>query len=294
MPSKLNYWEESNRSWSEDSVWISNTPSLSTRQTFFYVEEIGYFWAYPSYYTRRANLNSFLILHTLSGKGRLEIAGQQYALTPGTTSWINCCDQHDYACDHPGQWEFLWFHFNGPCALGYYEEFIKSGSHMFRDTDCGFTRTNMRKLLDTIQHKTTQSDITASGYISELLTHLLIMSSDTRTDPRSMPAYVKDAIKRISQDFRRPVSLDDLAKAVGISKYHFAREFKRYTNMTPNEYLITTRLNFAKELLKYSSLSIEQITYECGFHYLSYFAKQFYKHENLTPLQFRKLWKSES
>lgn len=266
---------------------------MTTRRTFFYVEEIGYFWSYPSYYTKRANLNSFLICHTLSGNGKLQIAEKEYKLTAGTTCLINCCDQHYYACDDPERWEFLWFHFNGPCALGYYEQFIRNGLHVLSDTDTSFTQLKMRLLLDTVRQKTTLSDIRSSGIISELLTHILVMSSDTRTDSGNMPLYIKNAIKFINTEFRLPITLDELSRTYGISKYHFSREFKRYTNMTPNEYIITVRLNFAKELLKYSPLSIEQITYECGFHYLSYFSKQFYKHENMTPLQFRKTWKSD-
>lgn len=292
MSSNYNYWEESNRSWSPNSIWISHTPSLTVRRTFFYIEEIGYFQAYPPYYTRRANLNSFLICHTLSGKGILKISDKTYQLKPGTTALINCSTQHYYACAHPNAWEFLWFHFNGPCALGYYEEFIKNGYPIFEENNCDFTKTHMQKLLSTIQDKKNTSDIIASGLISELLTHLLILSSDSRVASDHIPSYIEDAVKHINADFRFPITLDELAHTFGVSKYHFAREFKRYTNMTPNEYLIITRLNYAKELLKYSSFTIEQVAYQCGFHHLSYFAKQFRAHENVTPLQFRKKWKN--
>lgn len=293
MPSNYNYWEESDRSWSEQSIWISHTPSHSIRRRFFYVEEIGYFQAYPSYYTRRANLNSFLICHTLSGKGVLKIADKDYSLLPGTTAWINCTIPHYYACAHPDAWEFLWFHFNGPCALGYYEEFVKNGYQIFQESDNDFTPIKIRNLLNTIQKKKNDSDIIASGIISELLTHLLVISSDTKNASNPIPSYIEDSIKKINIDFQFPLTLDALSHSFGVSKYHFSREFKRYTNMSPNEYLITTRLNYAKELLKYSSLSVEQVAYQCGFHHLSYFAKQFRKHENVTPLQFRKNWKND-
>lgn len=290
MAEERGYWEESERSWSEDSVWYSNTPTPAVRQTFFYIQEVGYFRAFPSYYTERANLDSYLIFHTLSGNGILKIFGNTYQLTPGTTVMIPCTAHHYYACGDCEEWEFLWFHFNGPCALGYYQQFEESGFRVCADQDCEFTEKTMRKILELSLEKTTRSEILISGLIGELLTHLLIMNSDTNSSRGQMPDYIKKMLKMIEKRFREPLSLDDFSAELGVSKYHLAREFKRYVGTTPNEYLTLTRLNYAKELLKYSSLSVEETAYACGFHYLSYFAKQFYRHEELTPLQFRKKW----
>ena len=56
------------------------------------MQETGCFHTFYPYYTERENLNSFLILHTLSGRGILCCQGQEYELGPGSsflsTAWI--------------------------------------------------------------------------------------------------------------------------------------------------------------------------------------------------------------
>ena len=79
--------------------------------------------------------------------------------------------------------------------------------------------------------------------------------------------------------FHEPLTLEYLADKIGVSKYHFAREFKRYIGTPPNEYLIITRLNHSKVLLKYENISIEEIAFACGFHQVSHFIHLFKKHE---------------
>lgn len=284
------YWEEADRSWSEDSIWFSNTASPSARRTFFYVQEVGYFKTIPPYYTERANLNSFLIFCTLSGKGILTLNNSIHELLPGTIAFINCMDYHHYQCAPDHEWEFLWLHFHGPSALGYYENFIKNGFRICHDTKEHFIEGLMQNILNTTQKKDIHSEIIVSNLITDLLTHLLISSSteDSRLDV--MPEYLKNVTKKIDQDFTEPLSLDDLAREFGISKYHLSREFKRYMGTTINEYLTLTRLNYAKELLKYTSQTVEQAAFSCGFHHVSHFINVFKAHESLTPLQFKKEW----
>ena len=98
--------------------------------------------------------------------------------------------------------------------------------------------------------------------------------------------------QEIDQHFQEPLSLESLAITAGVSKYHLAREFKKYLGMPPNEYLIVTRLNHSKTLLKYEDLTIEEIAYSCGFHQVSHYINLFKKHEGCTPLKFRREWHS--
>ena len=116
------YMEKLDLTWSDDSIRFINTATPRARQTFFYVQEAGDFCTSSPYFTERENLNSFLIIYTLRGKGLLKYHGSQYSLHPGTTAYINCMEHHHYECLQKQNWEFLWLHFNGPSALGYYED----------------------------------------------------------------------------------------------------------------------------------------------------------------------------
>ncbi|MDR2304737.1 MAG: helix-turn-helix transcriptional regulator, partial [Treponema sp.] len=77
-----------------------------------------------------------------------------------------------------------------------------------------------------------------------------------------------------------------------ISKYYLCHEFKKYIGLSPNEYLITVRLNKAKGLLQSSDLRISEISEITGFASLNHFFYTFKKHEKMSPSEYRKQWKN--
>lgn len=94
----------------------------------------------------------------------------------------------------------------------------------------------------------------------------------------------------IENRFTEELSLEYLANEAGISMYHLSREFKRYVGVPCSEYIMLKRINRAKELLRYTDASVEDIAYQCGFHYTSHFTSMFKKYEGNTPLKFRHSW----
>ncbi|MGN0243868.1 MAG: AraC family transcriptional regulator [Lachnospiraceae bacterium] len=288
----MEYLERADYTWSADSIRFINTPTQSARQSFFYVQEVGYFKTSPPYFTERANLNSFLVFYTISGKGVLKYLGQTYELLPGTVVLIDCINHHYYECVSGQNWDFIWLHFNGATARGYYEEFMKSGFRVIKEMDLLFMEGTMRRILSLTQKKDLHSEIMVSSLILQVLTQLLIENSSENLGLGFMPSYIKDILKKIDKQFQEPLSLDDFAEEIGISKFHLSREFKRYIGVPLNEYLITIRLNHSKELLKYSALSVEEVAYNSGFHNVSHFINLFKKHAQATPLQYRKEWSS--
>ena len=151
---------------------------------------------------------------------------------------------------------------------------------------------SLRRILSITQRKDIHSEILSSCLITDILTRILIENDTENLSLGFMPAYLKTVLKEIDQHFQEPLSLESLAITAGVSKYHLAREFKKHLGMPPNEYLIVTRLNHSKTLLKYEDLTIEEIAYSCGFHQVSHYINLFKKHEGCTPLKFRREWHS--
>lgn len=285
------YLERASYTWSEDSIRLINTPSQAVRQKFFYVQEVGYFKTFPPYFTERENLDSYLILYCLSGKGSLTYQGQKYMIQPCQAFYINCMGHHYYSCSDIG-WEFLWLHFNGKTAGGYYDEFVKNAFSPVTFQDTFFIESTMRRILSLTQKKDLHSEILSSNLIVNLLTQLIILNNEDSLSLSVMPDYIKTCLKEMEKHFLEPFSLDELSSAIGISKYHLSREFKKYIGTTLNEYVITLRLTYAKELLRYSQDPVSDIAYTCGFNQVSHFINLFKNREGMTPLQYRKEWNS--
>jgi len=83
------------------------------------------------------------------------------------------------------------------------------------------------------------------------------------------------------------LTLADYAKLTAKSIPSFQREFKRIFNDTPARWVIKKRLSLAAELLENTTLSISDITYECGFENPTHFSRIFKEKMGSSPLQFR-------
>jgi AraC-like DNA-binding protein len=91
------------------------------------------------------------------------------------------------------------------------------------------------------------------------------------TDPRT-----ERAILIITTGFRDSLSLEDLARQVGLSKFHFHRLFKAETGQTPAEYLNRVRLEYAAHLLiMMPDATMLSVALECGFSSAAIFARAF-------------------
>lgn len=284
------YYENYSTSWSRDSIRLMPTASETAKRLFFYIQECGCFRTDASYYTERANLNSFLVIYTISGGGTLRYQGQSYALTPGLACLINCNEHHFYQCADSGQWEFLWMHFNGGNALGYYEEFVKNGFHLLKCRDSLLMESTLRRIVAIHQKADATTELLSSQLITTVLTEFL---TDTCTCSQSafvLPDIVLETKRYIDKHFREPLSLEQLSAHAHISKYHLAHEFKKYVGIPVNEYIICTRLSYAKELLRFSKLTVGEIAYETGMNHASYFIRIFKERESVTPSQFRRQW----
>ena len=286
-----NYLENASYAWSEDSIRLILSPSDVARATYFYIQEIGHFKTFFPYFTERQNLNSFLIVYTTKGCGRLEYEGKMHLLSPGFCFFINCMVHHKYEVHEDSTWEFLWMHFNGTNALGYYNEFHGNAFSVLQVRDPSFMEHTLLHLISIHRKRNLTTELIASNLITNILTELLVQNFTSSTETILIPQYIKDVMKDIDTHFRDALSLDYFADRHHISKYHLSREFKKYIGTTIHEYIIGARLAYAKELLKYSELTIGEIAYDSGFNNVSHFINLFQNREDLTPLEYRKEWK---
>jgi transcriptional regulator GlxA family with amidase domain len=140
------------------------------------------------------------------------------------------------------------------------------------------------------QQRSLRTELLSSRLLVELLTELLLAAQELEVPSTDRPGYIGDMIMELDQRYAEKISLDQLAARFAVSKYHLAKEFKRYTGFSPNEYLISNRITHAKELLKYSDLSVAEIAAKTGIDNVSHFINLFKDRVEHTPLAYRKKW----
>lgn len=99
---------------------------------------------------------------------------------------------------------------------------------------------------------------------------------------------IKRAIDYIHEQFTEELTLDQMAAASGLSKFHFIRLFREYVGMTPSHYLNQVRIEKAEQLLKQSTFDVTMIAYEVGFGSLNTFERLFKKKQGMSASEYRK------
>ncbi|MCD6262263.1 MAG: helix-turn-helix domain-containing protein [Deltaproteobacteria bacterium] len=108
------------------------------------------------------------------------------------------------------------------------------------------------------------------------------------TGPPKVPQGIRKAILYIEKNYMEPLTLDEVARESGMSKYHFSRFFKAKTGCSFSEYLNQKRVEAAKSLMQYHDMNITEVCFAVGFNDLSYFSRVFRKQEGVCPSSYRK------
>ncbi|HHX18632.1 MAG TPA: helix-turn-helix transcriptional regulator, partial [Clostridium sp.] len=99
---------------------------------------------------------------------------------------------------------------------------------------------------------------------------------------------IQASVNYINNNYERDISLTDISKYVFLSSSYFTRAFKEEMGVSPINYLLTVRVERAKELLKETDAKISDIALSVGFSNQQRFNDIFKKYTKKTPLQYRK------
>ena len=84
-----------------------------------------------------------------------------------------------------------------------------------------------------------------------------------------------------------PLDVDDLARAAGLSRAHFSREFRRAFGESPHAYLLTRRLERAAALLRTTDRSVADICFSVGLQSIGSFTTSFTRTFGVSPTAYR-------
>ena len=161
------------------------------------------------------------------------------------------------------------------------------------------TTGELGQLLDSLRRESEQG----RQYRRELLELrlrelLLILLRTTQAESPGEDAAAGEAMEPvlcfIRKNLHRQITLEDLAAVAHLEKAYFSRKFKSHTGCAPLEFVRLTRIQKAKDLLRYSDMSITQIGEALGFQSLHHFSKVFQKHTGQSPRKYKNGFHPES
>lgn len=105
---------------------------------------------------------------------------------------------------------------------------------------------------------------------------------------------IRQAEDYLQECFSTELTIDDLARRLGMSTRNFSRRFKQATGEAPLNYLHKLRINCAKSLLETDFKSVQQICYEVGYEDMPFFRRIFKRYTGVTPSEYKQRFASSS
>jgi AraC family transcriptional regulator len=98
---------------------------------------------------------------------------------------------------------------------------------------------------------------------------------------------LRRAVTYIEANLSLPIRLDDISSSAGLTKMHFAAQFRESTGYSPHAYVIYRRIKRAEALLRQSQDNILEVAQSCGFASHAHFCSVFKKKTGYSPSQWR-------
>ena len=142
--------------------------------------------------------------------------------------------------------------------------------------------------------KEAESDLPNRRYIKTLLKAFFIklfeaadITYDVSASEKQKLTPLRRSLEYVHSHFRENPSLSEVAKIAHYNPSHFSVVFRREVGETYSKYLNNLKLGYAKELLLYTDLKLEEICFECGFTSYANFLRTFKEKNGYSPSEYK-------
>lgn len=234
--------------------------------------------------------NHIEVLYLLEGKIDFKIEERKYSLSDGDMIIVNSEKIHSSKlCGHA-----IYILLQVPLSTfeNVYEDIQ---SVIFKEkpdeAEAEELYTYLSSMLKAVDDKGPESKV---KFISLLYDFFYQLLTSLKIEQKGLPSPSYYGINRISpvmayveKEFRSKITLNDAAKILNVSPEHMCRLFKKYTDMTFNEYLMSLRISAFYQQLQNTNQKISVILEECGITNYKVFIREFKKTFGKTPEMLR-------
>ncbi|HOO28121.1 MAG TPA: AraC family transcriptional regulator [Lachnospiraceae bacterium] len=247
--------------------------------------------------------DSFWIIYTKEGKGKLTAANNSVFLTENTVLFFSGAYAHTLELYDSTKWDFHVLNLNGHALPFYYRTFLTAAptgskpelclSDNLLPVDSAGSIPSLFKQLSALNGTVQKNGgfnhpFTVSLLLTELLTVLIAEKGKNHTNHADIPSYLRTLKNDLDHQYMEPCSLKLLEEKYKICKYTIVHDFSEHFGTSPIRYLIGRRICAAREQLTGTDLPINRIASSVGIENMNHFIYLFKKETGMTPSAYRK------
>lgn len=252
------------------------------------VYNVGFQKCDPLYQWGPGIRDHYLIHYVISGKGYYFIHNDRIELSAGDCFLVYPNTEVTYQADESDPWEYAWVGFTGSDAAIILQatDFTKEKPYL---TKLPYGDDLKRQLLHIYDARGNgfEHAVEMTGRLYTTLA-ILMHGATTQETKNTANSYVQKSIEYISSNYSYPITIEDIASYVGLSRSQLFRSFEHMLGISPKKYLTDFRIKQSCYLLEHSNLSITSIANSIGFDNSLYFSKTFHKAKGMSPKEYRK------
>ena len=243
---------------------------------------------------QRRQISSFILFYGIKGTLYISDGGNEYAMSENEYLLLAANREHVGVKYSPPGLSYYWCHF-----------FIKGEYRLFKDiSEMEFIKFGMFKMpmygavpepskMHLLFHQLIDSSRTSGEYSKFISNNFLdiilaeIASADKSSGKRKVSMLAENITEWIKLNATQIRNARDVATHFGYNSEYLTTMLKKNTGKTLAEHITKSRIDRAKELLRTTGNTIQEIAYESGFSDEKYFMRVFKKHLDVTPTTFR-------
>ena len=232
-------------------------------------------------HTQKTGRPGDCLIYVIAGRSAYHIHnGQVFSLMPGSILFIPFGTPYSMrALSNEYSYIFVEFQFSASAIPLKCEHFQKDNTN---------SENLFRQMLETDSKKTAISKIECISLLYRIYENILKQYLVPEKSSFKH-AQIERAGYEIQKYFKNPdFSVQSVSDKLGMSETYFRRLFKSEYGICPMQYLMQLRIAHAKNLLTYKNAKISEIAVASGFSDIYYFSRQFKKHTDLTPTEYKR------
>ena len=228
------------------------------------------------------------IVHLLQGTLEMTVGSQKYSLAAGDTIVMFPAISHSYDAVPEGT--------SGMCVIFLPEtilEFVETFRRMRPVSPLLPAAAHDAGLLDAANRLNEVAKVPDSplvkGYLHVFLSHLLSGLELEPMEKHVDTGLTQQVMQYISEHYREDVTLETVARELGISRSHLSHIFSVQMKVNFRRYINTLRIDQAGFMLQNTTMTVTEIGYACGFNNLRTFHRAFQNERGMQPGEYRQV-----